>query len=563
MDGIPCEGNGRMQRLVLDVEGVVEFERRIVENGVTLDDLMRRAGLAVANAVLSVGACGRLKVDGREGGALDLSGMCGVCQISRCVMRKACGKGFPFDLPHIVVLSGAGNNGGDGWTAAEVLAEAGCEVALVVPRAAESLAAEPVRSEALRIAGRLDEPGLASLKLVVAPDEGLVRELLQKADVIVDALLGIGFNGSELREPASAWIAAANEARERGALIVSADVPSGMNAQTGQLASPTVRADVTVTMLAAKPGLLLPASAEYVGKLVYANLNLNMRSYRKFVPDSASALGLDRQGLIEDVTKHVNRVFMPQTARAYTPSFGSSVLASMAEIGMAQRAKSDATTAATTEATTAAMTEAAIAAANAAKSDATTAAMTEATAAATTAAACEPLAVPPPSAAMMPAEGGAALRFSLDDGDEPDGDAGPIFAPAEVMCAAPFEIPRKAEILDLLANLDAPFSTLLLNLIDARGLTDAQVYKRAGMSRQLFSKIRSAADYRPAKKTVLALAIALELSLEETGELLARAGFALSHSSKADIIVEYFILHEIYDVMAVNEALFAFDQPLL
>lgn len=114
-----------------------------------------------------------------------------------------------------------------------------------------------------------------------------------------------------------------------------------------------------------------------------------------------------------------------------------------------------------------------------------------------------------------------------------------------------------------LDNRHATFTTTLLELIDARGLADSAVYKRANMSRQLFSKIRSDLDYRPKKKTVLALAIALELSLEETSELLNCAGFSLSRSSKFDLIIEYFIRKNQYDCFAINEALFAFGEELL
>ncbi|MBQ9067519.1 MAG: macro domain-containing protein [Eggerthellaceae bacterium] len=123
--------------------------------------------------------------------------------------------------------------------------------------------------------------------------------------------------------------------------------------------------------------------------------------------------------------------------------------------------------------------------------------------------------------------------------------------------------PMAASLPDLLDSLDEPFSTTLLALVDARGMTDAQVYKRANMSRQLFSKIRSNAEYRPTKKTAIALAVALGLDVDETRDLLARAGYALSASSKADVIVEYFISHGNYDIFEINEALYAFDQPLL
>ena len=115
----------------------------------------------------------------------------------------------------------------------------------------------------------------------------------------------------------------------------------------------------------------------------------------------------------------------------------------------------------------------------------------------------------------------------------------------------------------LLTHLDAGFSETLLTLIDERGLTDAQVYKKANLSRQHFSKIRSNPDYRPTKATVLALAVALRLSLDETQMLLERAGFALSHADRRDIIVEFFIKEGIYDVFQINDALFSFDQPLL
>lgn len=126
------------------------------------------------------------------------------------------------------------------------------------------------------------------------------------------------------------------------------------------------------------------------------------------------------------------------------------------------------------------------------------------------------------------------------------------------------ETPSKSSSLsELLNSLDASFSTTLLALIDTKGMTDAQVYQRANMSRQLFSKIRSDTFYKPTKKTVLALAIALELDLSTTEDLLRRAGFALSHSNKADIIVEYFIKNNQFDIFEINATLYAFDQPIL
>ena len=123
--------------------------------------------------------------------------------------------------------------------------------------------------------------------------------------------------------------------------------------------------------------------------------------------------------------------------------------------------------------------------------------------------------------------------------------------------------PKAMSLEDMLKQADAGFSETLLKLIDASGKKDSEIYKKALLSKQHFSKIRNNPNYKPTKPTAIALALALELDLEETKDLIGRAGFALTNSSKFDLIIRYFIENRNYNVVEINCVLFEHDQSLL
>lgn len=250
---------------VLEVPQVVALERAIAEVGTPLDALMRRAGRFLAFEARKVlegaegakGAGGAKVAEGTTGVG-SAEGAEGAGEAPRVTEEASAAP--------VVILCGNGNNGGDGWVAGEYLDRWGFPVRLVTAVEPAALTAELARAAALRAAASLSERS----RVVLAPTDAGVAALLDDAPLAIDALLGTGFAHDTVKAPFDGWIRALNAARDRGTLVVAADVPSGLSAQTGRAAKDAVRADLTVTMIVPKPGLAAGDGAAHCGRVAVA-----------------------------------------------------------------------------------------------------------------------------------------------------------------------------------------------------------------------------------------------------------------------------------------------------
>ena len=300
---------GETEKHVLPVADVVKLEKGIAKSGTSLSTLMERAGRALAKAAFDeaqatasqhdpnnatqrqADAISHTPHDNQNGSTDRTSSNSHTAEASDPSDENQA-------APHIAILCGSGNNGGDGWVAARELARAGCAVDIVTKRPAGEISAEPAHEQALlteAIASEATNAAHAGLRqtagssqtaasaptalqttatqhakpraiaIHVSPSDDELACLLAAADVIVDAILGTGFSGDSVLAPYDAWIRLANEQRSRGARIVAADVPSGLSAQTGKAAEPCLKAHETVTMIASKPGLETPYAFAFCG----------------------------------------------------------------------------------------------------------------------------------------------------------------------------------------------------------------------------------------------------------------------------------------------------------
>lgn len=328
---------GETEKHVLTVADVVKLEKEIAKSGTSLSTLMERAGRALAKVAFDeaqatasqhdpnnatqrqADAISYTPHDNQNGNTDRISSNSHTAEASDPSDENQA-------APHIAILCGSGNNGGDGWVAARELARAGCAVDLVTKRPAGEISAEPAHEQALLTEAIASEPantpraGLRqtassaltapqttatqhakprAIAIHVSPSCDELACLLAAADVIVDAILGTGFSGDSVLAPYDAWIRLANEQRSRGARIVAADVPSGLSAQTGKAAEPCLKAHETVTMIASKPGLETPYAFAFCGTVhvaPLAHIEPILESWKQQEAESDASTGND--GLI-------------------------------------------------------------------------------------------------------------------------------------------------------------------------------------------------------------------------------------------------------------------------
>lgn len=301
---------GETEKHVLPVADVMKLEKEITKSGTSLSTLMERAGRTLAKVAFDEAQAAASQHDPNNAAQRQADAISHTSHDNQNDSADRTSNDShtaevsdPSDenqaAPHIAILCGSGNNGGDGWVAARELARAGCAVDLVTKRPAGEISTEPAHEQALLTEAIASEPantpraGLRqtatsvptapqttatqhakprAIAIHVSPSHGELACLLAAADVIVDAILGTGFSGDSVLAPYDAWIRLANEQRARGARIVATDVPSGLSAQTGKAAEPCLKAHETVTMIASKPGLETPYAFAFCGTVHVAPL---------------------------------------------------------------------------------------------------------------------------------------------------------------------------------------------------------------------------------------------------------------------------------------------------
>lgn len=155
------------------------------------------------------------------------------------------------------------------------------------------------------------------------------------------------------------------------------------------------------------------------------------------------------------------------------------------------------------------------------------------------------------------------VRYSLSDTDDIPAQGDKFRKDAVEQLFALYSLNSGSLNKKLDTTLNLTFVDMLTRYINMKGWRDSKVYKAAQIDRRLFSKIMSDREYKPAKDTALALAIALELTLQQTSDLLDRAGYTLSHSNKRDVIIEYFIREGVHNLADINEVLYKLDQKII
>lgn len=217
--------------IVLDVAEVLQLEKDIESSGTSLYELMQRAGKALADLTIS-----ELKNRNKKGS--------------------------------VIVFCGNGNNGGDGWVAIEEMAKQ--EISMCV--CSEVWSGDIKAMPAKLAVDSAYENASRYMSLYINPEKDDIMRAISMSEIVIDAILGTGFKFDAVKEPQRTWIEAINEAKNQGAYVISCDVPSGMNAQTGEVADVCVKADKTVTMMCNKTGMTLPKAREYTGDIVVAEI---------------------------------------------------------------------------------------------------------------------------------------------------------------------------------------------------------------------------------------------------------------------------------------------------